>query len=256
MAGLPEVEAVRIKGVMPTQSGCAVFLATEKKTFVIYVDHGIGQAISMAFNGAKKERPLTHDLITTMLAGLEARIEHVTINDVDQGTFFARILLVMENELGRKIVELDARPSDCMVLALQSEKPIFAARKVLDSVEDMTDILTKILAQQADEASSPSNDEDADNDDDDDEDDEDDEDQSEDDEDDDDHGLFSLGVAPAEPGTQKPPTGDPGGSVAFFSIIDDHDDDDDEDDEGDDDDDDDPRPHDEDDDDTPPPSPY
>ncbi|MGF1451219.1 MAG: bifunctional nuclease family protein [Opitutales bacterium] len=142
-----DVVEVTIKAVMPTQSGCAVFLAAPEKTFVIYVDHGIGQSISMAFNSLKKERPLTHDLMMSILTGLEAKVEHVTINDVDDGTFFARILVTMENELGRKIVELDARPSDSIVLALQSGKPIYTAQKVLDAVEDMTDILKRILKQ-------------------------------------------------------------------------------------------------------------
>ena len=101
----------------------------------------------MAFNEVKKERPLTHDLMMSILTGLEAHLEHVTINDVDDGTFFARIVITMENELGRKIVEIDARPSDSMVLALQAGKPIFVARRVLDAVEDMTDILKRILKQ-------------------------------------------------------------------------------------------------------------
>ena len=147
MGEAQETEEVAIKGVMPTQSGCAVFLAASEKTFVIYVDHGIGQSISMAFNEVKKERPLTHDLMMSILTGLEAHLEHVTINDVDDGTFFARIVITMENELGRKIVEIDARPSDSMVLALQAGKPIFVARRVLDAVEDMTDILKRILKQ-------------------------------------------------------------------------------------------------------------
>ena len=54
----------------------------------------------------------------------------------------------MDNELGTKMVELDARPSDSMVLALQMKKPIYTSPKVLESVEDMTEILDKILKQQ------------------------------------------------------------------------------------------------------------
>ena len=99
----------------------------------------------MTINQVKKERPLTHDLIGLILKGLEASIERVLINDVDEGTFFARIILRMENELGKKIIELDARPSDSIVLALQMKKPIFAANKVLENVEDMSEILERIL---------------------------------------------------------------------------------------------------------------
>ena len=58
-----DVVAVTIKGVMPTANGCAVFLGNEDKTFVIYVDHSVGNAIQMTLSGVKKDRPLTHDLI-------------------------------------------------------------------------------------------------------------------------------------------------------------------------------------------------
>jgi hypothetical protein len=58
--------AVTIKGVMPTANGCAVFLGTDEKTFVIYVDHSVGNAIQMTLNGVKRERPLTHDLIASI----------------------------------------------------------------------------------------------------------------------------------------------------------------------------------------------
>ena len=139
---------VTVKGVMPTSNGCAIFLGNDEKTFVIYVDPAIGNAINMTINKVKKERPLTHDLIGLILKGLETKIECVLINDVDEGTFFARIILQMENELGKKIIELDARPSDCIVLALQMDQPIHVSRKVLDNVEDMTEILERILRKQ------------------------------------------------------------------------------------------------------------
>lgn len=144
-----DVVDATIKGVMPTQNGCAVFLGNEEKTFVIYVDHSVGNAIQMTRSGVKKDRPLTHDLIGNVLLGLGATIDHVVVNDQREGTFFARILLRMENELGKKIVELDARPSDSIVLALQQKRPIFVARSVFDAVDDMTEILDRVLKQQA-----------------------------------------------------------------------------------------------------------
>ena len=143
-----EVIEVSIKGVMPTANGCAVFLGNDDKAFVIYVDHSVGNAISMTLNGIKKERPLTHDLIGSILLGLNVTLERVIVNDVSDGTFYARIILHMQNELGRKIIEVDARPSDSIVLALQQKKPIFVAQKVFDGVEDMTEILERVLKQQ------------------------------------------------------------------------------------------------------------
>jgi bifunctional DNase/RNase len=142
-----QVVPVLIKGVMPTSSGCAVFLGSGEKTFVIYVDQGIGEAIQRAVDGEQAERPLTHDLMLTLLDGLGAEVERVVINDVDEGTFFARLIVSMENELGHKIIEIDARPSDSMVLALATGKPIYAARSVIESVDDMTEILARILEQ-------------------------------------------------------------------------------------------------------------
>ncbi len=141
---------VEVKGVMPTSNGCAVFLGTDEKTFVIYVEPYIGNAISMAINGVKKDRPLTHDLLCNVLNGLEAEILSIIINNVNEGTFFARIILKSENEVHKKVVELDARPSDSMVLALQMKKPIYVSKSVWDTVEDMTEILEKITKQNMD----------------------------------------------------------------------------------------------------------
>ncbi len=146
-----DVIEVTIKAVMPTSNGCAIFLGNEDKTFVIYVDPGIGTAISMTMNGTKKERPLTHDLIGNIFLGLGVKLQRVIINDVRDGTFFARMILAMKNEIESKIVEIDARPSDSIVLALQQEKSIYVARTVFEGMEDMTEILERILKQQNEE---------------------------------------------------------------------------------------------------------
>lgn len=141
------VIAVSVKGVMPTSNGCAVFLGNEEKTFVIYMDRAIGNTIQRVINNESAQRPMTHDLMITLLEGLGAHVDRVIINDVRDGTFFARLIVSMENELGRKIVEVDARPSDSIVLALNNKKPLFVVEKVLNDVEDMTEILEKILKE-------------------------------------------------------------------------------------------------------------
>ncbi|MFM1851581.1 MAG: hypothetical protein RIS54_1265 [Verrucomicrobiota bacterium] len=146
-----EAITVSVKGVMPTTNGCAVFLGDDRKTFLIYVDQSVGAAIQMCLAGVKKDRPLTHDLIGSILLGLGAQLEQVVINDVRGGTFFARIMLHMTNELGRKLVEIDARPSDSIVLALQQDCAIQVSAKVYDAVEDRTEILERVLRQQSEE---------------------------------------------------------------------------------------------------------
>lgn len=152
-----DVVAIITKGVMPTANGCAVFLGNDAKTFVIYVDHSVGNAIQMTLAGTKKDRPLTHDLIGSIFLGLGARLDHIVINDAREGTFFARILIRMENEIGKKIIELDARPSDSIVIALQQKRPIYVARSVFDTVEDMTEILERVLRQQSEQRESGEN---------------------------------------------------------------------------------------------------
>lgn len=148
---MSDVVEISLKGLMPTANGCAVFLGNDDKTFVIYVDPSVGSAISMTLNGVKKERPLTHDLIGHLFLGFGIGLERIIINDVNEGTYFARVILHMQNELGRKILELDARPSDSLVLALQHKRPVFVARKVFDAVEDMSEILERVLKQQKEE---------------------------------------------------------------------------------------------------------
>ena len=99
----------------------------------------------MFMRGAHKERPLTHDLMANVLRALGARIERVIINDLQRGTYFARMILSAENEIHeRKIIELDARPSDCIAMATQQNAQIYVSHEVWEEVEDMGEVLRKM----------------------------------------------------------------------------------------------------------------
>ena len=139
-----DVVEVQVKGVLPTTNGCAVFIGNDDKTFVIYVDHSVGAAITMFLRGTPKERPLTHDLIGHIFTGLGVNVERVIINDLKNSTYFARLILRVENELGKKILEIDARPSDCIALAVQQKSQIYVAGKVFKAVEDMSEVLKRM----------------------------------------------------------------------------------------------------------------
>jgi bifunctional DNase/RNase len=80
----------------------------------------------------------------------------VIINDLKSGTYFGRLIITAENELQqRKIIELDARPSDCIAMASQQKAPIYVSREVWEEVEDMGDVLSSMQQQQReDEANS------------------------------------------------------------------------------------------------------
>ena len=74
-----------------------------------------------------------------------AKIDRVVVNDLKDGTYFARLVLSSENELQqKKIIEIDARPSDCIAMATQQSAPIFVSLDVWDEVEDMTEVLRKV----------------------------------------------------------------------------------------------------------------
>jgi uncharacterized protein len=140
----PVVE-VQVRAVAAVSEGCAVFLGNEDKVFVMFVDQSVGTAITMFMQGTHKERPLTHDLLAHVLRALGAKIDRVVVNDVKDGTYFARLVMSAENETQqKKIIEIDARPSDCIAMATQQLAPIFVSLDVWDEVEDMTEVLRKL----------------------------------------------------------------------------------------------------------------
>src|SRR5271165_6689953 len=111
----------------------------------MFVDKSVGTAIAMFMQGTQKERPLTHDLLANILRALGAKIERVIVNDLKRGIYFARLVLSAENELKqKKIIELDARPSDCIAMATQQTAPMYVSLGVWNEVEDMTEVLRKM----------------------------------------------------------------------------------------------------------------
>ena len=147
------VVAVQVRAVAAVGGGCAVFLGNEDKVFVMFVDQSVGAAITMFMQGTQKERPLTHDLLANVLRALGAKIDRVIVNDLKRGTYFARLVLSAENEAQqKKIIEIDARPSDCIAMATQQPAPIYVSLDVWDEVEDMTEALRK-MQEEGSEAS-------------------------------------------------------------------------------------------------------
>ena len=140
----PVVE-VKVLALGATIGGCAVFLGNEDKVFVMFVDQSVGTAITMFVQDTPKERPPTHDLVANILRALGAKIERVIVNDLQRGTYYARLVLSAENELKqKKVIEIDARPSDCIAMATAQHAPIYVSLDVWDEVEDMTEALRMI----------------------------------------------------------------------------------------------------------------
>jgi bifunctional DNase/RNase len=128
---------VQVRAVLPTSGGCAVFIGNNDKVFIIYVDQTVGGAITMFMRQITKERPL--------MTALGAKVERVIINDLKNATYYARVIIRVENELHqKKIIELDGRPSDCIAMATQQKAPIYVSQDVWDEVDDMSDVLRKM----------------------------------------------------------------------------------------------------------------
>ena len=139
-----DVVPVEIRGILPANSGCAIFVGNEQKVFVIQVENTMGAIIGMFLRDTPKERPLTHDLMNSVFKGFNITVERAVITELKNSTYFARLILQQNNELGRKIVEIDARPSDCLALATAQKKPLFVASSLFEQVEDMSEVLERI----------------------------------------------------------------------------------------------------------------
>mgnify|MGYP003349481261 CR=1 FL=1 len=81
-----EVVPVQIRGLLPTNSGCAIFVGNDQKVFVIQVEHNMGAVIGMFLRDTPKERPLTHDLIMDIFKGLGVAVDRVVITDLKNST--------------------------------------------------------------------------------------------------------------------------------------------------------------------------
>jgi hypothetical protein len=139
-----EVTLVQVRGILPANSGAAIFLGNEEKVFIIQVETNMAQVIGNFLRDAPKERPLTHDLLADVFRGFGIEVERVVITELKNSTYFARMILKMENELGTKIVEVDARPSDCLAIASAQKVPVYVSNSLFEEVEDMSDYLDQI----------------------------------------------------------------------------------------------------------------
>jgi bifunctional DNase/RNase len=139
-----EVTLVQVRGILPANSGAAIFLGNDEKVFIIQVETNMAQVIGNFLRDAPKERPLTHDLLADVFRGFGIEVERVVITELKNSTYFARMILKMENELGTKIVELDARPSDCLAIASAQKVSVYVSNSLFEEVEDMSDYLDQI----------------------------------------------------------------------------------------------------------------
>ena len=146
---MPHLVRVEPIALLPTQAGCAVFLGDGSKAIVFYIDPAIGASINTILSGQAVPRPLTHDLFLLTLQAFGASVSRAVILRVENEIYYARLILEAQNEImERKIVELDARPSDCLALAVRCGAPLYVIRSLWDSLEDMSGVLEEMRKQE------------------------------------------------------------------------------------------------------------
>jgi bifunctional DNase/RNase len=135
---MSELVPMMIKGLMldPVSNSPIVVLKDEEEKFFLPIWVGIfeANAIALQLENVTTPRPMTHDLLKNMIGELEGRVMRIVINDLRDSTFFAQIRVLT----GGKTLEVDARPSDAIALALRTEAPIFVAQTVLDQAQTIS----------------------------------------------------------------------------------------------------------------------
>lgn len=124
---------VKVGGLIPdrkTRSHVLLLkLPNSSKYLPVWIGDHEASAIDLAVRGQAFERPLTHDLLKSVIDGLGAEASRVVITTIHDNTFFARIMLTRGNE----IISIDARPSDSVALAVRAGCPIFLTEDLLQS---------------------------------------------------------------------------------------------------------------------------
>ena len=148
---LHKVEIKKVIG--PTPNGAAILLGNEEKTFVIFIGFYEAAALIREMNNENTARPLTHELIQNIYIGFGITVKNVVISSIIENTFCATLVLQQEvdqdpdgDEWGgkRNEVRIDARPSDCLVLALKSEVDILVSDEVFSQVQDVTQMAQEV----------------------------------------------------------------------------------------------------------------
>lgn len=137
-ASEPELKLVEVTTVgMDMRAQTPVVLLRQPETgqvLPIWVGFAEAQAIARALHGIQTPRPMTHDLMASLLKQLEATVKEVVVHDLREGTYFGMVRVEVPGK--KENFEVDSRPSDAMALALRLGSPILVAGRVLDEAPD------------------------------------------------------------------------------------------------------------------------
>lgn len=129
---MPQLLPLTLSKVMQSRAYTVMVLGTDSKKFAIYTEPHVGLHIQSYLSQSLPARPLTYDLLARVLRGLNVKLLKVVIQDVEETVYYAR--LFAEQQIGdqRIVLEMDARPSDCITLAIMHQIPFFCTPAVLE----------------------------------------------------------------------------------------------------------------------------
>jgi len=123
------MEVVGVQEVLPSDTPVVLLREADgERLLPIFIGLPEAKAIALALAGQEPPRPMTHDLMSTMLDAFSVSLEQVVVTDLRDRTFFAEVTL--RGPAGIEV--LSARPSDAIALAVRTGAPVFAADGVLD----------------------------------------------------------------------------------------------------------------------------
>lgn len=139
---------VEVKGVYlgktPQGGAPLVLLQANGKVMPIYIGLPEAISISSALKGQIAPRPMTHDLIVSLIESMECRITKIFIDDFYDGVYYAKLTIADKD--GEK--DIDARPSDCIAIALRTGTDIYVRREIFDEAamdeESLNDVDTML----------------------------------------------------------------------------------------------------------------
>lgn len=130
---MDDMEQVRVYGVsfdVASKQPIVLLKVEETNRFLpIWIGHPEAAAILMKLQGAELPRPLTHDLLASVIARLAATVVAVAVTELRENTFYAVIHLEVD---GQEVV-VDSRPSDAIALAVRTESPIYVSTELLNA---------------------------------------------------------------------------------------------------------------------------
>ena len=128
-----EVQLARIV-IRETSDQQCIYLREKQgeRQFPIVIGIFEAWAIDRKVRDRKTPRPMTHDLMASLVQSLDARLERVVVSELKDNTFYARLVLRRTGQA--QTIDVDARPSDAIALAVHLDAPIFVAEGVLESV--------------------------------------------------------------------------------------------------------------------------